>query len=364
MYTNVGTSSDFPGSIYAFSVDLATGKLSPVAGSPFAVKENSSACTVGCYQTLLGDPQGKYLFSSLNAHTTGMATFQVDPATGGLNESNFLGTTAPNYLSTDPGGNVVLGQSSTGTNSTVPSFVIDRTGNALSPAPGSPFPYEAPAQTSYGAPAVSSNGLVYALSYCTPDCGSNGNSQWNGWKLNAATGVLTPLPGFPEDAGGRLMSGQAITPSGQFLYAQEIYFKNNTGYYEIVGYRVNADGTLTRLPWTVQTTNTGVPPLVMSPNGNFLLNTVGTTVQSYAIDQATGTLTLSGTVSVSGSNGIGQPAIDPTLKYVYVGAAQSASTSAAIIGYTVNPTTGALTPIPGGTTTLPGAPGSVAIVKP
>lgn len=362
VYTNVGTSTDYPGSIYGFSVDPATGKLSPVSGSPFTVSENSSSCTVGCYQQLLGDPQGKYLFSDFNGHTTGMITFQVDPASGAINQTDFRPPSGT-YISTDPQGNALLGLGFTNNTAAAESFVINRSTNTLSPAPGMPYPFEAAAQTSYGAPAAGSNGFVYALSYCSPDCGNNGNSQWNGWKLDPATGMLTPLPGFPQDAGGRLMAGQAITPSGKFLYAQELYFKNNTGYYEIVGYSVNADGTLTRLPWTVPTNNTGVPPLLMSPNGNFLLNTVGTTLQSYAIDQSTGALTASGSVSVGG-NGISGVVVDPAVKYVYVGGVQSASTSPAIVGYTVNPATGALTPIAGGTTTLPGAPGSLAVVKP
>lgn len=362
VYTNVGTSTDYPGSIYGFSVDPASGKLSPVSGSPFTVSENSPPCTVGCGQQLLGDPKGKYLFSNFNGHTTGMITFQVDPASGAINQTDFRPPGGVD-IATDPQGNELLGLEFSNNTAAAESFVINRSTNTLSPAPGMPYPFEAPAQAAYNAPAAAGNGFVYSLSYCSPDCSSQSNSQWNGWKLDPATGVLTPLPGFPEDAGGRLMAGQAITPSGKFLYAQEIYFKNNTGYYEIVGYRVNADGTLTRLPWTVQSNNNGIPAIVISPNGNFLLYRVGTTLQSYAIDQSTGALTLSGSVPVGG-NGIAGVVVDPAVKYVYVGVIQSASTSPAIIGYTVNATTGALTPIAGGTTTLPDAPGSLAIVKP
>lgn len=54
----------------------------------------------------------------------------------------------------------------------------------------------------------------------------------------------------------------------------------------------------------------------------------------------------------------GWVAIDPGVQYVYIGG------NGGITGYTVNASNGALTPISGGVASLPGEPGTVAIVKP
>ncbi|MGA2890893.1 MAG: hypothetical protein ABSE51_22960 [Terracidiphilus sp.] len=107
----------------------------------------------------------------------------------------------------------------------------------------------------------------------------------------------------------------------------------------------------------------------MSPNGNFLYisgviypSTPGgpstNDISAYAIDPNTGSLSLTAAYTNIPST---IPTIDPAVKYVYV--PESAPTTPTgpnvytMAGFSVNPTNGALTPLPGPATALPTNPG-------
>lgn len=108
----------------------------------------------------------------------------------------------------------------------------------------------------------------------------------------------------------------------------------------------------------------------MSPNGNFLYHSginyaanSAKEVRAYAIDQNTGSLSLTAVyTNIPFSNA--PLAIDPAVKYVYI-AEQSDSTGAnTLAGFTVDPTTGALTPLPTPSIPFTGSAESLAIVRP
>lgn len=144
-----------------------------------------------------------------------------------------------------------------------------------------------------------------------------------------------------------------VTPNGKFVYTQQQYLSNGAtgvGYYEIVPVQVGTNGALNELTQNIQqTTSQGLDMIWMSPNGNFLYMGInGNDLWDYQIDQTTGALTL--VQKYTGINEGDTLAIDPAARYMFtspLGANHVAGTTIAV--YSVDPTTGALTPLPNDT---------------
>jgi 6-phosphogluconolactonase (cycloisomerase 2 family) len=159
-----------------------------------------------------------------------------------------------------------------------------------------------------------------------------------------------------------------VTPSGKFLYEQGFYQSPPTGppFYAtpvnvIWGYAIDgANGTLTSVPDTPVPQNTvglGFTPngMVMDAQGKFLYVSVynGTdssglsqnSILTFAIDQSTGALTQTATLSSTSQAQLSVQAVDPSNKYLY--ASSVLSSGLAITVYAISPTTGGLAEIPG-----------------
>jgi 6-phosphogluconolactonase (cycloisomerase 2 family) len=361
LYASVGQN----GNIDGFKIDLSTGHLTSVTGSPFTVNVNgqpAQACTVGCSRTLTNDPLGKFLFDAFDGQPAGVLSFKVDANSGALTQADFK-TPPSNKLSTDPQGRFLYGQTENSSGAAVSAWDINRNDGTLAPAPGMPYPYAAQGDASI-APAVS-NSFAYAITRCPVSgpnaCSSNSPmSQINGFSIDQTTGALTQLASSPF-AGGLSMGVLSMHPSGKFLYSEELNAQTFNN--EIVGFQINADGSLTRLPNAAQTPDQGGPLLVVSPNGNFLYHASLGSVRAYQIDQNTGALTLTGVFQVPGI-----VAIDPTVKFVFSPHATviqpgQAITQKAIDVFAVDPNTGALTAIPDATVTTTDVPESLAVDK-
>jgi 6-phosphogluconolactonase (cycloisomerase 2 family) len=85
------------GSISAFSVDLTTGALTPVAGSPFAYMGSGS---------IVIDPAQQFLYASGNLNSSPIVlAYMIDPTTGALTPftaaPTMLGDIAINAVGTD-----------------------------------------------------------------------------------------------------------------------------------------------------------------------------------------------------------------------------------------------------------------------
>ena len=157
------------------------------------------------------------------------------------------------------------------------------------------------------------------------------------------------------------MQGLTVHPTGKFLYSEEMNLQSFN--YEIVGFQINADGSLTRLPNPAQTPDTGVFQLLVSPNGNFLYHTANGVLRAYQIDQNTGALSLTGVFQA-----ILNVAIDPTVKFVFSSQVMLIQPGQAIVQkainvYAVDPNTGALTLIPDATVATTDTPESLAVDK-
>jgi 6-phosphogluconolactonase (cycloisomerase 2 family) len=160
-------------------------------------------------------------------------------------------------------------------------------------------------------------------------------------------GALTLTSDLPFPAGAP--PSLAITPDGKFLYVAD--FDSFVDAYSIDG----TSGSLTALAGSPFSNATGTGDLstqvIVEPKGKFLYtyNTIGNpnTISAFSIDDSTGELT-----AVSGSPFDGLQSVyfaasitaDPNGKFLY---ASCSSGSCGVLGFGIDATTGALSPITG-----------------
>lgn len=212
------------GQIEAFKAD-STGVLSAVAGSPFPSGSN-------LYLTV--DPLGRFLFASDDDPPGSVFVFTIDSA-GALHAvagspfpttTNPLGNTQPDEIMVDSTGSFVY--TTLRATGQVAAFSIDASSGVLTTVPGSPFPAGNGPIT-----LTTANKFVYV---------SNATDQTiSGYSITPVTGVLTPLSGSPFP----IRAGALTTdPSGSFFYAA---------------------GSTGILAFTIDSTTGGLTPIAGSP---------------------------------------------------------------------------------------------------
>ncbi len=368
--------------LYAYAIDPATGILTPVSALPFQFSTGGAPtqCGTSCSAPILADPLGRFLFYAFTWSTSsGFGTMKVDATSGVPTNAFVLPTTADNYgapqggLSIDPQGRFLFGAVETnhaaaGLQSWLRSVDVSSGGELLR-APGEPFLFEGSTNpgsfegTANPGPPAASDSYVY-VSGTLPGATSEG--FLTGFSINQTSGFLSEV-GITGD--GPAAYAQAMTPSGKFLYSEQLNTATNG--LQVVGFRVNADGSLTVLPQALEQTPDQPPSnLIISPNGNFLFHvgenyTSGSAkdIRVYAIDPNTGSLLPRATYSDIPFASTEAFAIDPSGQYVYIVEESSATQHFAIEGFTVEPTYGFLIPT-GQQTPFPAQPGSEAIVRP
>jgi 6-phosphogluconolactonase (cycloisomerase 2 family) len=182
----------------------------------------------------------------------------------------------------------------------------------------------------------------------------------NGYQVDYQSGYLRPLADSPVDAGGRDTVGVVVAPNNLFLYTVNNFDSDVVEFaigtdgklypehtYNITGSlptaaAIDAAGKFLFVTFTYQNTSTGASLYTPANPGPG-----GVTVFPINSDNTLGTPF---TVNV-GRNPIGI-ATSKTGNYVYV-IEQDSATSANLIGFSENATSGALTPLPG-VTILPG----------
>lgn len=347
LYANPGGNQD----VYAYAIDSATGSLTPVPGMPFQLSTGAGPSTCDmCYARLLTDPKGRFLFYGFEFWNTGFGAMAVDAATGALASDDFLvlpSEPSLSGISTDPQGRFLFEDMSgtSGSNNRLYSAAVASDGQ-LSLAPGAPYSF--PGQITQGIPAATDQ-FVYVSN-------ASDTSKLYGFSVDQTTGDLSSASTTDDGVGA---TTQVVTPSGKFLYADQD--NDTTKDVEIVGYKVNVDGSLTQLSQDPQQTpDSPATLLIMSPNGNFLYH-LGTAyappspsvaeIRVYAIDQNTGSLSLTAVYTDSRIANAEALAIDPAVKYVYI--AENSNGQITLTAFAVDPTTGVLTPLPGPGTPFP-----------
>jgi 6-phosphogluconolactonase len=174
-----------------------------------------------------------------------------------------------------------------------------------------------------------------------------------GFRIDAVTGDLTPVPGSPFATGQLGNHSVVIDQAGRFVYVI-------SGEDNVIGYKIEPfTGRLTPIPGGTFVI-THVQALAIDPLGQYAygVSSQENVVSAYRIDQATGQLSLlPGTPLPTGSN-MSSITVDPLGKFVYVGNSQGADT---VSGFSINPTNGTLTVIPGSPFTVGFGPQSIVI---
>jgi 6-phosphogluconolactonase (cycloisomerase 2 family) len=175
--TAFGNSGDLEG----FSINAASGALTPLAGSPFA----SFLATA-----VKASPSGKYVYVA--DETNGVRAFSLNAMSGALTEiagSPFAAGNEPFGIAMDPAGKFLY----TGNfvSNDVSGFTVDANSGKLAAIAGSPFPVG----RGPGRLVVDTTGkFIYVPS-------SSDNTVW-GFTIDGTTGSLTHMTGSPFMASG------------------------------------------------------------------------------------------------------------------------------------------------------------------
>lgn len=215
--------------INAFTVQ-SNGSLKLVPGSPFAVPGSSLE------PALAMDPRGQYLYASASSGAGAVAAFRIDQINGALtpvpgspfivpvgacNPSADFCQITPTDLAIEPQGKYLYAV--LGIESALAGFSIDRTTGALNNLPGSPYPEQSP----FGnfCPFDAFGACPYSWTESIDPSGKFvfiTDSQFNDisiFKLNQSTGVPAYAGASGNTQGGICVPYAVdVDPSGSFVY--------------------------------------------------------------------------------------------------------------------------------------------------
>ena len=313
--------------VSGYTVNTATGVLTPIPGSPFAAGSFPISVTV--------DPTGKFAYVANELDNT-VSGYLIDATTGALTSmagSPFSAGPHPFAVTVDPTGKFAYVANNNNPGS-VSAFTINGVTGALTPVAGSPFP----AGVLPTIVVVDPTGkFVYVANYALA------SNSISGYMINAATGALTPIAGSPFTVPGQNPRSLAVDPTGKFVYVADQQSDS------ISGYTIDpATGTLTPIAGSPFAGGSNPSGVAVDPTGkfvyvaNFSNNGVGS-VSGFTINPATGALTpIAGSPFTTGTGPL-YVTVDPTGKFVYVTNGSSTNVS----GFSIDPATGALTPLAG-----------------
>jgi 6-phosphogluconolactonase len=195
------------GSVSVFAVNSTTGALTPVSGSPFAAGEAR-------YSSVAFSPGGGLLAAATDNLNTGeVSVFSVNPTTGALTPvsgSPFATGFDPVSVAFSPRGGL-LATGSNGFPTSVSVFSVAQTSGALTAVSGSPF---AAGDGPFYSVAFSPGGGLLATAGEAP-AGGPGLSVFS---VDQASGALTQVPGSPfgttDDLPAPPYSAVAFSPGG------------------------------------------------------------------------------------------------------------------------------------------------------
>jgi 6-phosphogluconolactonase len=354
------------GTISAYSINSSTGALTPLASSPIVV---SGAGTNGLAEIKV-DPSGKFLFVPNtnvvgNVLTSDVYAYAISASDGSLTAvagSPFPAGVGAISLAFDATGTHLYTANSFDNNGvgqgTISAYSMDTSTGVLTPLANSP--YTIAGTSPNPTQIVRAGNFLYVT--------DQNNNCVEVFAIASGTGALTQnVPGSPfaTDVGPFSL---AVDPSGSVLYT------NNSGpvppgQFQGAGsmsaFTINSTtGALTPVagnPLPISATN----DIAIDPSGKFLLLTESSFsplvngVSVYPINKTTGALgtLVAGSPFASGGTNAFSVSIDPTGQFVYVGNDQSANLSE----FTLNTTTGALTPVAGSPVAAGNLPDFIAI---
>jgi 6-phosphogluconolactonase (cycloisomerase 2 family) len=315
--------------VSGYALDVTTGALTPLPGSPFPADGPTGVAL---------HPTGRYLYVT-NRFGGTIATLAVDAATGALTPVGAPTSTGwfrPGHIALHPSGRFVFvcHQDVSGR---IAAFAIDPTTGALTSVPGSPF-----YGLSYAEEAVvdPTGRVLYAV-------GDDSDGRVRGYSIDPNTGALVSI--VADHPSGQGPSGLAVDPTGRFLYV-------TSGSNFVYAFSINGTGQVTPIegsPFPEEGGNHRAPTVDASGRFLYVANFDSDTVSGYGIDPGTGALTPVLT-PIHAGDGPWYLAIDLSNRFLYASNLISNDVSA----FRIDNATGALTalagsPVPAGTS--PGA---------
>jgi len=218
------------GTVAGFTFDSASGKLTPVPGSPFPAGNTP-------IQAVQAGSQGKFLYvSNLNDSAGGISAFNIDFNTGALTPiSGSPFPTGPAGSFPGPSAMVVnnnfLYVAMSGTsnpNNKIVAFAIDPNSGVLTTVSGSPFTTGSDPLYIALVPVTSVGFQAFLYAANVQD------GTISAFTADDSTGVLTPVSGSPYASGtsvGGVATAPYTTSNGTFfLYAADPQSKNVRAY--------------------------------------------------------------------------------------------------------------------------------------
>ena len=305
--------SDFlSDTVEGFSVNSSTGGLTPIAGSPFSLGGTSQGA--GGLSSFVS--AGSYLYATdLNAGTvTGFAYNSVDGKLTTVAGSPFpAGSTPVQTVQAGLQGEFLYVSNNNDSAGGISAYTIDSNTGALTPIAGSPFPTgTAGSFPGPSAMVVNNNFLYVALAGS-----ANPNNKIIGFAIDPNTGVLTTLQGSPFATGSDPLY-MALVPVTSIGF-QAFLFAANVQDGTISAFTADGNsGILTPVSGSPYVSGTSIGGVTIAPyttgNGRFFLYAAdpqSQAVRAYTIDGTTGALSpMSGSPFPAGT--------DPSLLTVVV----------------------------------------------
>jgi len=325
--------------VFGFAKDSTTGALTATSGSPYSQTLDGSALAV--------DPLGRFLYV-LNPNANDVSVYAIDQTTGALSNvpnSPFTAddATTPQVLAAEANGKFLYvgnhqgSQSGFTTVGVIDIYSIDANTGALASATPTPTP----GPFNPVSMVVDAKGrFLYVYQ------GPNGATGDAGGAIEASqidpiTGLLTPS--LSSCSGGGFGLALAIDPKLRFLFAGR---GDQQGYIDACTISP-VDGSL-QLIRTARFPDQNVFPdaMAVDSSGQFLyVVTSQRTMRAYSIDQSTGALTELPNSALPGILLGFSIVADPQGPFLY------ALGGNGIVGFQMDPMTGALTQIADGSTT-------------
>jgi 6-phosphogluconolactonase (cycloisomerase 2 family) len=297
------------------------------------------------------DASGTYAFVPSESANT-LSVYSINHSTGALTQlsgSPYPVGTTPNSATLNPAGTLVFVPNAN--SNTVSVFSINRSTGVLTAVPGSPF-----ATGSVPTKVAINPAGTFAF---VADQNEPGISVYS---IDASTGALTPVAGSPFSNGGNQPMGITTDPSGTHVYAT-----NAQG--NVTGFSVNqSTGVLTAIagsPFAIGYAYQSGASMntAFNPSGTlaFVATGQGGAVLTYSVDATSGALTqITGDIDTVGGDGAVFVTLDPTGTLLF---------EANFIDITVgikqiNQTTGVLTNVPNSPFGVGARSYDIAIVQP
>ena len=322
--------------VSGYTIDPDTGVLSPIAGPPVYARGPRSVAV----------DNGEFAYVANTAsNLDSVSGYTIDRNTGALKDMAGLPVSVgdePQSVAVAPSGEFAYVANGGGG---VSGYTIDRTTGALKHMPASPFP----AGDGPRSVAVDRSGkFAYVANFGRPSDKVPGNVS--GYRIET-TGALIPIGGV---AAGLGPTSVAVAPSGKFAYVANSGRPSDNVLGNVSGYRIETTGAL--IPIGGVAAGLGPTSVAVAPSGKFAYvanfgrpsDKVPGNVSGYTINPDTGALTPMAGSPFPAGLGPRSVAVDRSGKFAYVANSGRPSDNVPgnVSGYRIE-TTGALTPIPG-----------------